>query len=192
MELINQNKNVSLNEILNAPGLVFGGVDYSLGKMIGQDFNDPNNIVHHVIGAWNQLFYTEVKKYDVFKAFGTSNGVVNSSIVAKNNSKIDPGNLRTNLIPVINREDLDELAKTYHFDNEDGYAIVFVQEYYCKPYQNASYWVIAVRKSDNKVTFAKPIKVSCKGGFGFKNYWATTILHLLTTIEKRRKTWKKR
>ena len=192
MELVRENKNVSLNEVLNTQGLVFGGIDYSVGKMIGQDFNDPNNIVHHVIGSWHNLFYAEANKYDVFKAFGVSNGVVNISIVASNNAQIDPGSIKTNLIPKINRDNLNELAKTYHFDNEKGFAIVFVQEYYCKPYQNASYWVIAVRKTDKEVVFAKPMPVDAKSGFGFKNYWATTILSLLSEIKNRQKSWKRR
>jgi hypothetical protein len=192
MELVSQNKNVSLNEILNTPGLVFGGIDYSLGKMVGHDFNDPNNIVHHVIGAWNQLFYSEPHKYNVFKALGVSSGTIDLEIVANNNLAIDPAEIRSKRNQLLKRADLEALAKSYSFENDNGYAIVFIHEFYNKPFQNAGYWLIAVRKRDQEVVFAKPIQVACKGGFGFKNYWATTILHVLTTIEKRRKSWKKR
>lgn len=186
-----KNNNVSLKEICLSSGLVFGGIDYGLGKMIGQDFNDPNNIVHYMFGAWNDLFYKEANKYDVFKALKTS-GNVDLSIVEKSNQSVDPNSIRTNIIPVISRSEIQKHVENYSFINKEGYAIVFIHEFYCKPYQNASYWVVVIEKSTNLVVWAKPIKVIAKGGFGFKNYWATTILNLILEIKKRQKTWEKR
>lgn len=186
-----KNTNVKYSSILAASNLVFGGIDYSLAKMIGQDFNDPNNIVHYMYGAWNELFISESNKYNVFTPLNRP-GMVNLGIVEKNNISVDPSTIRTNIIPTINRSELQKLANSYTFDFNEGYAMIFVPEYYCKPYQNSSYWVMFVSAETKNVVWAKPLKIQCKGGFGFKNYWATTILGLIQEMGKRQKTWKKR
>lgn len=186
-----KNNNVPYSRIMSASKLVFGGIDYSLIKLVGQDFNDPNHIVHYMFGAWNELFISEPNKYNIFSAIKRA-GLVDLHIVEKNNGSVDPGTIRTSIIPVVQRQELQNLAKSYDFDSQEGYVMVLIPEYYCKPYQNASYWVVFICAKTKNVVWAKPLKVPCKGGFGFKNYWASTIFGVIQEIGKRQKTWKKR
>jgi hypothetical protein len=76
---------------------------------------------------------------------------------------------------------------------KQGAGLLFVMEAMRKEEKNsgAAIWVTLVDMKTKKILMTERIESKVGGGFGFRNYWASTIKNLIDDIdEKKYKEWK--
>lgn len=180
----------------NEPANVtFLGIDYSHIKLIGQmaQFNsagevDGNQIIDNYFPAWNQFFINEQKKYDMAKALNQKNVIYDIVFFAKKNKATDPKTLFTENNPNYTDAEIEKFVKTNNYTAQTKYVAYFLAESYNKGLEEAMYRFVVVETKSKKIV-ANKIYTSKPGGFGIKNYWASTYYKILKKLPKDSKNW---
>ena len=177
--------------------VVWLGVDCSHMKFIGDanqwaGFGDINNeqLINKYFPGWNQLFINEAKKYDVAKALRRSKveydvkqvQKLNQQSIKQNFFSMDP-----NDFDHWTEKDIQKFVSKYSAGKgEIGMSIIV--EAMDKEKGMTSMWITFIRLKDKKVIFTKRLEEKA-GGFGFRNYWASSFHKALKTTEKNWKNW---
>ena len=178
--------------------IVYLGIDYTQARLIGDASASGIEVRDRYFPGINDVVVNEPKKYDLQKAFNKS--LINTSlgIVTKRNKKINAENIVSTESADYSRlkeEDINKLVRGIDFENKKGIGLLFVVEGMKKTEKGAisSIWVTFVDMGANKVLMTERMEAETKGGFGFKNYWASTIFTLIEKIDKSQyKDWKEK
>lgn len=167
------------------------GLDFSQARMIGEaaQWKDVGEITNDqmrdkYIPAWNEFFIKEQKKYDVAKYVDRESVHYEMDITGKANNKKFPKNIFSDDPEDYNRlqeADINRLVRAYDFQGKTGVGLIFFIEGMSKGKVQSCAWVTFVDMKSKTVLQTK--RVSGKpGGFGFRNYWASSFLNILKNM----------
>lgn len=175
--------------------ITFLGIDYSHIKLIGQmaQFNSSgevssNQVIDNYFPAWNQLFINEQKKYDMAKALNQNNVIYDIEFFAKQNKATNPKTLFAENNPNYTEQEIEKFVNSNKYTAKTKYVAYFIAESYNKGLEVATYRFVVAETKSKKVV-ANQIYTSKPGGFGIKNYWASTYYKILKKLPKDSKNW---
>lgn len=200
--LFGNNKNISAQTLkeffaTSEATLTYLGIDFTKAKLINYPNPDAMDIRNRLYNSINEVVVNEPKKYDIAGAFHKSNVNVDLSGVREKNSKINAeGIVSTNTEDFSRLKDADiaSVVKALSFEAKKGIGLLFVMEAMKKDDKKgeAAVWVVLLDLSSKKILISERIE-SKANGFGFRNYWASTIKETLDEIsDKKYKEWKKK
>jgi hypothetical protein len=179
----------TLKDVFNksdAP-LTYLGIDFTNTRLL--DIGNPDDIRNRLYGSINQLVIDEPKKYDINGALRRSNIVNDINAVNEKNLKANIGAILSTNPSDFNRlkeSDINSTVKGLNISKKDGVGLLFVMEAMRKIEKkgDAAIWVTFIDMKTKKVLMTERIEVKAAGGFGFRNYWASTIKELIDEIDK--------
>jgi hypothetical protein len=139
----------------------------------------------------------EFKKFDIKGAYRKSYVENFISAVSEMNQKANLSEIISNNPSDFTRlkeSDISNHAKKLDVKGKTGIGLVFVVEALRKIDKkgDAAIWVTFVDLKTKKVLMTERMIEDAKGGFGFRNFWASTIKELIDDIDKHKfKDWKK-
>lgn len=173
------------------------GIDFSQLKFIGsatqyQDAGEITNIElrDKYFPAWNNLVENEPKRYKVADAVNRTEVQYATSITEKANNSLK-GNFFSddaNDFARLKESDINKLVSKYNFQGKKGIGLLLFAEAMSKGKEAASYWVTFVNTDTKKVILTHQVTAKA-GGFGFRNYWAGSIMKALKIIKTDLKNW---
>jgi len=159
--------------------VVWVGIDFSLVKMVGPDFNKPDEIFPGMLDKWNNLFVKErLKKIssEIDKEIEVDiEGVfeVNKK-ASKAQIKPFPGPDDSIKKSNISNEAIVKQVKGYALKSKNGIGLVFIADCFNKLEKAGSIYVVYFDIASRDVISSKR-QVNGAGGFGFRNFWFRTI-----------------
>ena len=185
----------SLSDVFdNNKRLIWYGLDFSQAKMIGTEgFNDPYKIVNYYFTNWNEMVNREYKKYDIRKAMHRRDMEYNLDPVRSLNQAVDSGDLVQGNPHKINEENLASSVKKIKVkSDEEGIGMMMVVESFDKHAVKGTYHVVFF-DIKSRVVLNSTMLTGEAGGFGFRNYWASTFKEVLDKIQSREyRKWRKK
>lgn len=179
----------------SATSLTYLGIDFTKAKLINYPNPNPIDIKERIYNSINDVVVNEPKKYDIAGAFQKSNVTTDLTAVREKNAKINAEEIvSTNTADYsrLKEADIAAVVKALNISGKTGIGLLFVMEGMRKDDKkgDASMWAVLVDMSSKKVLLTERIE-SKATGFGFRNYWASTIKESLDEIEKKKyKEWK--
>ena len=177
--------------------ILYLGIDYTEVRVINNT-SGTGVQVRDFFPLINNVVITEPKKYDLEGAFNKSSINNSLGIVTKRNEKINGENILSTESSDYNRlkeEDISNLVKGIDFEKKKGLGLLFVVEAMKKVDKGgiSSVWVTIVDMGAGKMLMTERMEGITGGGFGFRNYWASTIFNIIETINKKKyKEWKRK
>lgn len=173
---------------------VYLGIDFTLAKLINDDVSDAKIIQSQQFNGINDLIVKEYKKYDVQKAYQRVNWIVDLKEVEDRNMKVNPDQLKSNNDADLTRlkpGDIDKLVSGFNFGPHHGYGVLLVMEGMDKTEKKSTIWFTLVNMDAKTVLKTERIDGKLGSGFGFRNYWASSIKNAINDVEhKYYKQWK--
>lgn len=173
--------------------ITYLGIEFSKTKLL--DTGNPEDIKNRLYASINQLIVNEPKKYGLKEAFHKSNIGYDFSAVTKSNAQANVNEILSTNSADFNRfkeSDITAIVKNLSLGDKKGVGLLFVMEAMRKVdnKSDAAIWVTLVNINTKKVLMTERVVSKGKGGIGFRNYWASTIKHLLDDIEEDKyKSW---
>ena len=176
--------------------ILYLGIDYTQARLINDVSQTGIDVRDKYFPGINAVVINEPKKYDLQKAFNKS--MINNSLgmVTKRNKAINAENIESTESADYSRlkeEDIHKLVRGMDFEKKKGIGLLFIVEGMKKADKSgsSSVWVTFVDMGTNKVLMTERMDGTTGGGFGFRNYWASTIYNVIEAIEKKKyKEWK--
>lgn len=196
MLLGSQSMAQTLKDVFNnsETALTYLGIDFSKARLL--DVGNADDIRNRLYGSINDLIVDEPKKFDLKGAFRKSAIDHDFSAVTRNNSKANLNDILSTNSADFNRlkeSDIAAMVKALDLPGKDGIGLLFVMEAMRKVDKkgDAAIWVTLIDMKTKKVLMTERIEVKAAGGFGFRNYWASTIKELIDEIDKKKyKEWR--
>jgi hypothetical protein len=174
--------------------ILYLGIDFSKSKLI--DVGNADDIRNRLYGSINNLVVDEPKKFDLKGAFRKSGINHDFNAVMKNNAKANLNEILSTNYSDFNRfkeTDVAAIVKSLELSGKDGIGLLFVMEAMRKQDKKGdiAVWVTLVDMKTKKVLMTERVEADAKGGFGFRNYWASAIKELIDDIDKKKyKEWR--
>ncbi len=173
------------------------GIDYTHVNLIG-DFSaffgagdrSPQELRDTYFPSWNKLIVNEPSKYDVKRMMRKPNMKYDLDLIMAINSDAAVEDLEAYETPDYSEEDIKAFVKNYNVKKKNSIGIVLIAESMNKIKQEAIYHFVAFNMKNGKIILHE--KMSGKpGGFGVRNYWASSYREVFNQIEKRKYSiWK--
>jgi hypothetical protein len=186
----------TLKDVFNSSEtpLLYLGVDFTKAKLIDDAVANEMDVRDRQFAGINDVIIAEPKKYDLNKAFHKTNVDHDLGAVAKRNIQADAGQIKSTNTSDFHRlkeNDITTLVKGFDFPDKKGVGVLFVMEAMSKSGKAAAIWVTFIDTRAKKVLLTERIEANTKGGFSFRNLWASSVKSLLDEIEdKKYKEWK--
>jgi hypothetical protein len=165
---------------------VYLGIDFTQARLINDDASDAKIIQSQQFYGINALIVKEYKKYDVQKAYRRTNWIVDLRPGDDRNSKVDPYQLKSNNDSDLTRlhtADIDKLVSGFDFGPHHGYGILLVMEGMDKTKKMSTIWFTLVNMDSKTVLKTERVTGKLGSGFGFRNYWASSIKNAINDVE---------
>lgn len=174
---------------------VWLGVDFSEARYIlGEGDNTSGNNLKEIFERINGVIVNEPDKYKLKNRFYKQELTEQLSIVSAINEKINPANIVSESSSDYTRMDeafIKKMVKRYQIKKQDKVGIVIIMEGMNKRLPQASMWVTFIDLSNQQVLLTKRM-TGKPGGFGLRNYWASSVSKVLEEVEKSAyNKWKK-
>jgi hypothetical protein len=189
----------TLKEFFNTSetGLTYLGIDFTKAKLINEAGGNPMDIKDRLYKSINAVVVNEPKKYDISGAFHKS--AISSDLAAVNakNEKINAEEIISSSSADYSRfkeADIASMVKALNITGKKGVGLLFVMEGMKKEDKKgmASVWAVLLDMQSKKVLLSERFE-SKAAGFGFRNFWVSTIKATLDAIEKNKyKEWKEK
>lgn len=170
------------------------GIDFTKAKLIDDAAANAMDIRDRQYTGINELVVSDAKKFDFSGAFHKSNIDHDLGSVNKRNAQANAEEIKSTSTADFHRlkeADITNLVKGFDFGDKKGIGILFVMEAMSKSGKAAAIWVTFTDMKAKKILFTERIEAKLGGGFGFRNYWASTIKNLLDAIKKNKyEEWK--
>lgn len=173
------------------------GIDFSQLKFIGsasqwQDAGDVTNsqLRDKYFTAWNELIENEPTRYKIADAVNRTEVNYAIGVTAKVNNGLK-GNFFSddgNDFERLSEADIKKLVSNYNFQGKKGIGMMFFAESMSKGKEAASYWVTFVNMDTKKMILTHQV-TSKAGGFGFRNYWAGSIVKAIKEVKTNLRKW---
>ncbi len=176
--------------------LTYLGIDFTKARLIDDAAANEMDIRDRQFAGINDVIVNEPKRYDLKGAFNKSEITHDLGPVGKRNKNINAENIKSTNTADYSRlkeADITALVKGFDFGGKKGVGLLFVMEGMSKSQKGSSVWVTLVDMNNKKVLMTERMEAKAAGGFGFRNYWASTIRTLIETIDKKKyKEWKQK
>jgi hypothetical protein len=190
-------KKYSAKDLFTENTIVWYGIDYSKSRFVGsfaqfQDAGtiDGSTLKNKYFPGWNNLVLNERKKYDLARFFKKESVYYDLTPVEKVNETTDADKLMQNNDYTLSESEISAMINKYKGgDKKEGIGVVFITESYNRAAESASYYVVVFDIASKKVLITDKFKEK-PGGFGIKNYWASTILKVMEDASKNYDKWK--
>ena len=170
------------------------GIDFTKAKLIDDANAKEMDIRDKQYTGINELIIAEPKKFDLNGAFHKSNIDHDLGPVNKRNEKADAEQIKSTNTSDFHRlkeDDINSIVKGLDLGDKKGIGILFVMEAMSKSGKAAAIWVTFIDMKSKKVLLTERMESKTKGGFSFRNLWASSVKDLLDDIEgKKYKEWK--
>lgn len=181
-------------DILNeATPLIYLGVDFSKTKVINDIAATAYDIKTRHFPGINQVVIAEPKKFDWPKYLERGNITNDIEAVTAINEKIDEKSINSNSTADekhLKEADIQGMVNKYDLSGKKGIGLVIIMEALSKTAEAASMYITFIDLSSKKVLYTERM-VEKAGGFGFRNYYASTIYKAMQTIKKSKlKSWR--
>lgn len=171
--------------VRNSSSVTWFGLDYSEAYFIGSEgFADPYQIKNRYFKSWNNLILQEPEKYNIEKFYRKSNVEYDLSVVLKRNEGVD---IYKRIVDDhsqasrLSESKIQEMIREYDIDfNSQGLGLVYIVESYDKILVKATYYVTFFDIASREVLETRK-RESEPGGFGIRNYWASTYYKVMKT-----------
>lgn len=178
--------------------IVWYGIDYSKSKFVGSfaQFKDAGTVDGNSLKAkyfpgWNNLVVKEREKYDIAKFFKKESAYNDLGPVEKANAETDADKIMDSNDYTLPESELNGIVAKYKGgDKKEGLGVVFITESYNRAAEFATYYVVVFDIASKDILISEKFKQE-PGGFGIKNYWASTILKTLEDVSDKYSKWKK-
>lgn len=182
------------SDILNpSVPMVYLGIDFSEARVINDFSATAYDIKNRYFQSINQVVITESKKYDWEKNLERSNISSEISITQEVNEKIDESKISsTNSEDAerLKQADIQRLVSRYDTKGKKGVGLVVIMESLNKSGESASMYITFIDLASKKLLYTERM-VEKAGGFGFRNYYASTVYKAMETIKKKKlKSWR--
>jgi len=175
------------------------GLDFSQVRYIGsaaqwKDVGDITNaqMKDKYFPAWNQLFVSEQKKYDVASAVSRTEVKYAVEITDKANAALKNKDFFSDNPEhyySLDEQKVAALVKKYDFGGKSGIGLLFFVEGKSKDRDEAVAWVTFVNMK-SKTVLLTVREAGKPGGVGFRNYWAKSFYNMLKGVKNDYKNWK--
>ncbi len=182
--------------------LTYLGIDFTKAKLINDPGANTMDIRNRLYGTINDLVIDEPKKYTIGDAFHRSTVTSDLTAVKAQNSKINAEQIASSNMDDFARlkeSDISSVVKSLSLSRKSGIGLLFVMEAMKKVNKDdkkskekdmAAIWITLIDMDTKKVLLTE--RVECKAsGFGFRNFWASTIKQAIDEASDRYKGWKK-
>lgn len=191
----------SMSDLFNKSDvkLTWLGVDYSKMKLIG-DFsqltdttsgNNSDQLRKRYFQELNNLFVAEPNKYDfksMFKKESISNDI--EMMIKLNQSKVFD-DIIAYTPPNYSTDKIKDFVSEYNIRSKDGIGIMLITDALNKNLKEATYHLVILNLKTKEILLQQKIIGNARG-FGFRNYWAGSVYHLIKQVNSNYyKKWKK-
>lgn len=167
------------------------GIDFPHVKLIG-DFNQfaewgaegAASIRDNYFPEWNELVYSEYKKYDVAGMLRKENMVLDTDYAYELNKKAPLEELEARQDPDYSKETIQSFVKPYSFKQKEGLGVLLVAESLNKYKEHAKYHFVVLDLHDNTILLHH-LFIEKPGGFGLRNYWAKSFFNVVKNIKEK-------
>jgi hypothetical protein len=165
-------------DISSVDKINFYGVDFSAASFYGLE--ESGKTIKNGLCDINDLLKREQKKYDIEKYFKKSLGSYCLGSADAGNEAMDIEAMITDSKDQlkISPEQIEIIVKNLSCGEDNGTGLVFITESLNKPDAKASYYVVFFKEDTKEIIYSKNV-VEKAGGFGFRNYWASTIYKIM-------------
>ena len=182
------------SDILNSSvPMVYLGVDFSEARVINDFSATPYDIKNRHFAGINQVIVNEQKKFDWQKHLERSNISSDITVTQAINDKVDENKISsTNTADEsrLKEGDIQSMVSKYALNGKTGVGLVVIMESLNKSGESASMYLTFIDLASKKVLYTERM-VEKAGGFGFRNYYASTIYKAMQTIKKNKlKGWR--
>lgn len=170
------------------------GIDFTEARYFGDPGTvDPAEMVN-LYSKINFLLISEPEKYDFAKFFYKKNLVPNLEMMQQHNSKTDASKIISFDLGEYNRMDAEfikKMVERMNFSKGSGLGLLFVMEGLNKTSDKAAMWVTYFNIETKQVLLTTRMEGK-PGGFGFRNFWARSVLDVMERVYKSEyKRWRK-
>ncbi len=181
-------------DILNeATPMTYLGVDFSRTKVINDFAATASDIKNRHFPGINQVIIAEPKKFDWPKYLDRGNITNDIAAVTAINEKVDEKDISSTSTADethLKESDIQGMVNKYDLSGKKGVGLVVIMESLSKPAEAASMYITFIDMATKKVLYTERM-VEKAGGFGFRNYYASTIYKAMQTIKKSKlKSWR--
>ncbi|WP_290799204.1 hypothetical protein [Flavihumibacter sp. UBA7668] len=173
--------------------LVYLGVDFSKTKVINDIAATTYDIKTRHFPGINQVVIAEPKKFDWPKYLERGNITNDIAAVTAINEKIDEKAINSSSTADethLKEADIQGMVNKYDLSGKKGVGLVIIMEALSKTSESASMYITFIDLSSKKVLHTERM-VEKAGGFGFRNYYASTIFKAMQSIKKSKlKSWR--
>lgn len=182
------------SDILNdAVPMTYLGVDFSQTRVINDIAATSYDIKSRHFPGINQVVIAEPKKFDWPKYLERGNISNDIDNVNSLNEKIDDKSINSSSTADESRlkpADIQSIVNRYDVAGKKGIGLVVIMESLSKTSESASMYITFIDLPSKKVLYTERM-VEKAGGFGFRNYYASTIYKAMQSIKKSKlKKWR--
>ncbi len=166
------------------------GIDYSQCKIIGsigsfggKSPTSPQELRDSYYPAWNQLILSEPEKYNIQSMIHRGSVAKDVSMVKKLNASVSLDSMEAITTPNYTTTEIQQFISNYPIDGKTGIGLVFIAESMDKATDEAYYHVVFFNIETKTVLLQERLK-GAAGGFGLRNYWATSISKVMDYIRE--------
>ncbi|GHT62954.1 hypothetical protein AGMMS50239_17780 [Bacteroidia bacterium] len=165
-------------DISSVDKINFYGVDFSAASFYGLE--ESWKTIKNGLCDINALLKREQKKYDIEKYFKKSLGSYCLESADADNEAMNVEAMITNSKDQlkISPEQIEIIVNNLSCSEGNGTGLVFIAESLDKPNTKASYYIVFFKEDTKEIIYSKNV-VEKAGGFGFRNYWASTIYKIM-------------
>jgi hypothetical protein len=165
-------------DISTVDNINFYGVDFSVASFYGLEESDE--AIKNGLCDINSLLNREQNKYNVKKYFKKTVDNYCLESTDANNEAMDVGAMISYSEDrlIISQEQIEAIVKNLSCGENNGVGLVFIAESLEKANKQASYQVVFFNEDTKGIIYSKGVAAKA-GGFGFRNYWASTIYKIM-------------
>mgnify|MGYP000114927872 CR=1 FL=1 len=175
--------------------IVFLGLDFTQARFIGQDdFKDTYKLKTYYLANWNILLEEEYQKYNLpMLSLNANNYLTETSDLILLNDEIEDIDFRViNGSYSITENDVKKSIKKYPLTQKEGIGVSLVVESFNSPLEKAVYWVTFINLNNGSLLYTERMEAKANG-FGIRNFWAGSIVDIITQIkDSRYRVWKRK
>ena len=152
--------------------------------LLSYGLEESDEIIKNGLCDINGLLNREQNKYDVQKYFRRTVDNYCLKSTDDNNEAMNVGAMISDSKDrlKISQEQIETIVRNLSCGENNGTGLVFITESLDKANKQASYQVVFFNENTKEIIYSKDVAAKA-GGFGFRNYWASTIHKIM-------KNWK--
>jgi hypothetical protein len=171
-----QNKS---SPLFKSENVIWAGIDFSMVKMIGPDFNDTSAIFPGMLNAWNDLFLKE--RISKLESALSKKVILDTEGVYAINKKATPNQIFISPGPDdsidkthITEQDIAKAVRSLKLKSTSGLGLVYIVDRFVKADKKGAVYVVYFDVATKEILSSKR-QVNGASGFGFRNFWFRTI-----------------